>query len=115
MSAASPTQISRARWPKSGVAVYNEFTYWFFTASMGRTPDGGAIKNPAGQTVAIEADFDENGRLSLQEVFNWARRMDAADEYPHYDDDGLSPSQTGYIPYQNTSGLEGYLGSRTFL
>lgn len=115
MSAASPNQISRARWPKSGVAVYNEFTYWYFTVLMGKTPDDGPIKNPEGRVVGIDADFDENGRISMQEAFNWARRMDKTDEHPHYDDNAFPPSVTGFVPYSMVPGNEGFVGSRTFL
>lgn len=116
ISAASPNQISRAQRPKDGgVAAYNEFTYWFFTVLMGRTPDGGKIIDPSGQEVNIDMDWDGNGRISMQEAFNWARRMHGTDDTPHYDDNNHAPCHTGYVPYSTTPGEEGFLGSQTFL
>ncbi len=119
MSAAGPNQISRARWPKAGgVAKYNEFTYWFFTVLMGRTPDGEKIRDRKGKEVAIDIDWDENGKISMQEAFNWARRMHYTDDTPHYDDNNQPPASTGWIHYHYYSQdptQEGFLGSRTFL
>ncbi len=116
MSAAGPNQISKARWPRNGgVAKYNEFTYWFFTVLMGRTPDGDRILDREGKEVSPqEFDFNEDGKISMQEAFNWARRLHKTDDTPHYEDNNQSPALTGWVPGNDPSS-EGYLGANTFI
>lgn len=120
ISAAGPNEISRAQRPqKGGVAKYNEFTYWFFTALMGRTPEGETIneviKRVKKKEGLIYNDYISDGKISMQEAFNWARRMHFTDDTPHYEDNNKPPASTHYIPYTENTEEEGYLGSRTFL
>lgn len=53
---------------------YSEFIYHWTAAVRGRTPSG--------QTV--DADADNDGRVSLQEAFAYAQAMDSRSETPQY-------------------------------
>ncbi|MFB6317709.1 C13 family peptidase [Saccharicrinis sp. FJH54] len=74
MSAANSFQFSYAR---TGGA-YDEFSYHFTSAVNGNDPDGNTI----------DADADNDGRVSMLEAFNYAITNDTKSENPQYEDDG---------------------------
>ncbi len=98
MSSCSPTQVS---WSNS-TATFGEFTFWYFSAFLGHKPDGSG---------AVNADANGDGKISILEAYNFARSHDTANEQPHYDDNGMPPSQTVAVPF----GGDGALGAATFL
>ncbi len=74
MSAATENEYS---WAMSGGA-YDEFAYHFTSAVNGNDPDGNVI----------DADTDNDGRVTMLEAFNYAKDNDSASETPQYEDDG---------------------------
>ena len=101
MAAADELEPSRAMAPDYD---YNEFCYHVTCAMNGADPDG----------TAVDADADDDGYVSLLEVFNYARAQDGAAETPQYEDNGDGVPSTGEIVPLG-AGTEGYLGSRTTL
>lgn len=86
MSAATENEYS---WAMSGGA-YDEFSYHFTSAVNGNDPDGNTI----------DADTDNDGRVTMLEAFIYAKDNDTASETPQYEDDGdgvstASPSAGG--------------------
>jgi hypothetical protein len=84
-----------------GGANYDIFSYHFTCAINGKTPDG----------VAVNADADGDGKVSMVEAFNHARTNDTANETPWYEDNGDGVAHSGAMPALG----EGTLGSATFL
>jgi hypothetical protein len=97
MSAAAESEPSYAMYPYN----YDEFSYYFTCAINGAEP-GGSIVN---------ADTNNDKKVSMVEAFNYARSKDTQSETPQYEDSGDGISHTGTMP---ASG-EGTLGSKTFL
>jgi hypothetical protein len=83
---------------------YDPFCYYFNAALKG------ALPGPAGGT-AVDADVDNDGKVSFVEAFNYAQANDYCAEEPQYDDDGDGTSHTGQMP----AGGDGTLGSVVFL
>ncbi|MFB6340360.1 C13 family peptidase [Saccharicrinis sp. FJH62] len=86
ISAATENEFS---WAMSGGA-YDEFSYHFTSAVNGNDPDGNTI----------DADTDNDGRVTMLEAFIYAKDNDTTSETPQYEDDGdgvstASPSETG--------------------
>ncbi len=81
---------------------YNEFTYHFMSAVNWETPTG----------VAVDADLDNNGWVTMEEAFNYASDHDSRDEIPTYDDNGDGVGYAAPIPGGTP---EGGLGSNTHL
>jgi len=98
MSSCSPTQISYGR----AANDYGEFTFWYFSALTGNKPDGSG---------AVNADANNDGKVSIMEAWNFARAHDTAPEMPFYEDNGVKPAHSGAMP----AGGEGVLGAATFL
>jgi len=80
---------------------YGEFTFHFMAAVNGRDP----------YRRAVNADSNRDGKISMVEAFNYARRHDSRPEIPHYDDNGDRRPHTGNMP----RGGDGRLGSATTL
>ncbi|MGQ9777953.1 MAG: C13 family peptidase [Thermodesulfobacteriota bacterium] len=81
---------------------FGEFTYWYFSALTGRKPDGSGNVN---------ADSNNNGKISILEAYNFARSHDQAPETPHFEDDGAAPARTGQVP----SGTDGNRSASIYL
>ncbi len=103
MTAASATESSMSCDTEGS---YDEFVYHFMTAVNMETPDG---------TSVTFLDVNSDGRVSMQEAFNYAFYMDSREEHPHYDDNGDGIGQNGYLSFIATIGEEGYYGSNIFL
>jgi len=80
---------------------YDEFVYHFMSAVNFQTPGG----------VAVNADTNGNGRISMVEAFNYASDHDSAPESPYYDDNGDAVGHVAVIP----NGGDGTLGSNVYL
>ena len=98
MSASSATQVSYGR----SANDYGEFTFWYFAALTGNKPDGSG---------SVNADANNDGKVSIMEAWNFARAHDSAPETPFYEDNGVKPAHSGAMP----AGGEGVLGAATFL
>lgn len=85
MSAASESEPS---WATDDLQ-YNEFTYWYIAALIGRKPDGSA---------SVNADTNADGRISILEAYNFARSNDKEPETPLFEDDGITPGHSGPMP-----------------
>jgi len=81
---------------------FGEFTYWYFAALTGRKPDGSGNVN---------ADSNNNGKISILEAYNFARSNDKAPETPHFEDDGIAPARSGPVP----SGTDGNRSTLVYL
>jgi hypothetical protein len=97
MSAAAESEVSYSM--SSG--SYDQFSYYFTCAINGADPSG----------KTVNADTDNDKKVSMVEAFNYARSKDTCSETPQYEDSGDGISHTGSMP---ASG-EGTLGSKTFL
>jgi hypothetical protein len=80
---------------------YDEFSYYFTCAINGADPTG----------KKVNADTNNDKKVSIVEAFNYARSKDTQSETPQYEDSGDGISHSGKMP---ASG-EGTLGSKTFL
>jgi hypothetical protein len=80
---------------------YDIFSYYFGAALKWEKPDG----------TAVNADANQDGKVSLMEAFNYAEANDTASETPQYDDNGDGISHTGQMP----ANCDGYFGSQIFL
>lgn len=98
MSSSSATQVSYGRMAND----YGEFTFWYFSALTGNKPDG---------TGAVNADANNDGKVSIMEAWNFARSHDTAPETPFYEDNGVKPGHSGAMP----AGGEGVIGAATYL
>lgn len=58
--------------------AYDEFSYHFTSAVNGNDPDGNTI----------DADDDNDGRVTILEAFNYAKTNDVKPESPQYEDNG---------------------------
>ncbi|MBL6990277.1 MAG: caspase family protein [Bacteriovoracaceae bacterium] len=96
MSAASEEEFSY------GGTTYNIFTYWWISAL-----NGSKIDNTS-QSLVVDANSDN--KISMAEVYEYARSHDTANETPHYDDNSQNPIATGAIPGSN----DGSLGSKIY-
>jgi hypothetical protein len=97
MSAAAESEVSYSM--NSG--SYDEFSYYFTCAINGADPSG----------KKVNADTNNDKKVSIVEAFNYARSKDTQSETPQYEDSGDGISHPGKMP---ASG-EGTLGSKTFL
>jgi cytochrome b involved in lipid metabolism len=97
MSAAAESELSYSM--NSG--NYDEFSYYFTCAINGADPKG----------KKVNADTNNDKKVSMVEAFNYARSKDTQSETPQYEDSGDGISHSGKMP---ASG-EGTLGSKTFL
>jgi hypothetical protein len=98
MSSCAATQLSYAH----SSLQFGEFTYWYFAALTGRKPDGSGNVN---------ADSNNNGKISILEAYNFARSNDRAPETPHFEDNGTPPAVSGPVP----SGGDGNLSASLYL
>ncbi len=96
LSACTETEFS---WASNN--EYDEFSYYFTSALNGATPDG----------AAVNADLNNDRKISILEAFIYARNHDATPETPQYDDNGDGISHTTPLP----QGGDGTLGASTFL
>ncbi|MEO0228313.1 MAG: C13 family peptidase [candidate division WOR-3 bacterium] len=98
MSSCAANEVS---WAHSSLQ-FGEFTYWYFAALTRRKPDGSGIVN---------ADSNNNGKVSILEAYNFARSNDGRPETPHFEDDGIAPSRSGSVP----SGTDGNISTNLYL
>jgi hypothetical protein len=82
-------------WAMTG-GSYDEFSYHFTSALNHADPDG----NP------VDADYDNDGEVTIVEAFNYAVANDSRNETPQYEDSGEGKPSTGNMP----SGKDGVLG-----
>ncbi len=84
MSASTEDQVSWGGLTNYGNS-YDHFVFFFTSALAGQYPDG----------TAVDADTDNNGKVSMAEAFEYARVADTTDELPQIDSDGNgNPSST---------------------
>lgn len=76
---------------------FGEFTYWYLAALTGSKPDGSG---------SVNADTDNDHRVSVMEAYNFARSHDTRPESPIYEDNGTQPGFMGFVPNMG----EGVLG-----
>jgi hypothetical protein len=81
---------------------FGEFTYWYFSALTGQKPDGSG---------SVNADSNNNRKISILEAYNFARSHDSAPETPHFEDDGAAPAHSGQVP----SGGDGNFSASLYL
>jgi hypothetical protein len=91
MSACLENEFAYGRWD------YSDFSYNFICAIKGEDPNG----------VAVDADANRDGVVSVLEAYNYARSQDTEPETSMYEDSGDGIPHTGAMP----SGGEGTLGS----
>jgi hypothetical protein len=87
-------------WAMTG-GSYDEFSYYFTSALNHAYPDG----NP------VDADYDNDGEVTIVEAFNYAVANDSRNETPQYEDSGEGKPSTGNMP----SGKDGILGETIIL
>jgi len=84
--------------------MYGEFSFYFNSALKGAEPDS------VGGTP-VDADVNDDGRVSFVEAFNYAELNDQRPEHPQYDDNGDGISHEGQMP----AGGDGSQGSYVFV
>ncbi|MFW9914267.1 MAG: C13 family peptidase [Candidatus Thorarchaeota archaeon] len=99
MTACSATEYA---WAANGLA-FSEFTLHLLTALWGFHPSG----NP----VNVWADINNDGMISVAELFGYAAAMDSKEETPLYDDNG---DQLGSM-VNNIIGTDGDFGLNIFI
>ena len=97
MSSCSPNEFS---WGHTN-GNYGSFTYYYFAALTGSSPDGADI----GASASVNADANGDGMVSLAEAWNFAKAKNPAPETALYADTGAAPL-SGAMP----SGGQGALG-----
>lgn len=68
---------------------FGEFTYWYMAALRGSKPDGSG---------SVNADTNNDHRVSVMEAYNFARAHDTRPESPIYEDNGVLPGFIGLVP-----------------
>ena len=91
MSSAGENEFS---WSRDDLN-FCEFSYYFTSAIKKMDADG----------QAVDADTDDDGRVSVVEAFDYARSMDPAQETPWYEDSGDGIPHSGAMPGQGEGGL----------
>lgn len=81
---------------------WDSFTVWWLGAFLGRRPM---------TSYAIDADVNNDGKVSLVEAFNFARLRSYPAGVAGYEDNGAYPGYANQMPY----GGDGVLGATTFL
>ena len=71
---------------------YSEFCYRWISATLGYTPDS---------HNSVDADYNNDGYVSMSEAFNYARAADTQPETPHY----YSPYFPNIGPYLTLNGV----------
>lgn len=99
MSACTADQPSWAMGPSY---TWNWYTYFYLAALTGQKPDGAG---------PVDADVNNDGKVSMAEAHNFARANDQANEQPQMEDNGAAPSAAGAMP----AGGEGLKAAQTFL
>ncbi|MBR9860792.1 hypothetical protein GYB22_08600 [bacterium] len=95
MTAATETQVSY------GGAVYDDFVMLLASALIGTHQ----LDN-----TPVDADANNDGKVSLTEAFRWASDNDTRDEIPQYEDSGEGFSVSNPTP----NGFDGAAGSEVF-
>ncbi|MHA2133144.1 MAG: C13 family peptidase [Candidatus Thorarchaeota archaeon] len=83
---------------------WDEFVYHFMCALVSFPWNG--------DDVTIDADFDDNGYISMREAFIWAAAMDSRPETPWYNDNG---DGIGYNVLQVAFGAGPWPGDHVYL
>ncbi len=114
MASAGPNEVSWAY----GNGQYGEFTYWYFSALTGQTPDGAAVDPDVigeSQAATLHADLNGDGQVSLLEAYKFARYRDKKTlnsiETPYYTDNGNAPISGPVIAATG----QGALGGSSFV
>jgi len=87
--------------------LYDEFVYHWISAVTGQTPG----EEP------VDADYNDNGIVSIEEAFVYANTNDTKDETPQYSSDsnvGYYLALNGNIPYISGDMMVCYSSNRTF-
>lgn len=82
--------------------LWDSFTVWWLGAFLGYRP---------GTSYAIDADFNNDGKVSLVEAFNFARGRSYPPFVAGYEDNGAYPGYANQMPY----GGDGVIGLTTYL
>ncbi len=98
MTAATQYEVSWAMPPKYN---YDEFNYHVTCGLNGADANG----------KKVNADSNKDKKVSMVEVFNYARSRDTASETPLYEDSGDGVPHAGKMPSKG----DGTLGGKTFL
>ena len=103
ITAASAYQSS---WGADTEGEYDEFVYHFMSALASTNVNGSG---------PVDADEDNNSKISMYEAFMYASNQDSAQENPYYDDDGDGTGVPALLlGYLQPSG-EGAFGQNTYL
>lgn len=94
MAAAGQYDVS---WAMAPLYNFDEFSYLVTCALNGADHEGNIVN----------ADTNGDQKVTMDEVFNYARANDTADETPEYEDNGDGVGATGALP----SGGDGALGA----
>jgi hypothetical protein len=97
ISAANEVEVSY------GGAKYDDFVMLFASAIIGTQQETGA---------SIDADTNNDGEVSVQEAYIYARNADPYEEHPQYEDNG--DGQPVALP-NNGGTIDGLYGSNVFL
>ena len=87
-------------WASDTNSNYDEFSYYFTSALNHAEPDG----------TQVDADADNDGKVSIVEAFNYAVANDSQPETPHYEDSGDGVAIPGPVPTPMPSVSDGSLG-----
>ena len=102
MSSCGPNEVS---WATSN-AQYGAFTYAYFSALAGHTPDGAKIDGNS----TPNADLDNTWGVTLGEAWNFALAHDSKPEHGLYSENGAPPNNSS-MP----NAVQGNLGNHTSL
>jgi hypothetical protein len=87
-------------WSSDTEGDYGEFSYHFMSAVNGQTPDG----------VAVDADINDDSKVSMVEAFNYASTHDSRSETPYYDDNDDGIGHVAPIVPPTSGPGEGFIG-----
>ncbi len=100
MSSCGPNEFS---WGHSK-GNYGSFTYYYFSALTGKTPDGGLINGSS----SVNADANGDGKVTLAEAWNYAKSKNPAPETALYADTASAPV-SGTMPMGGQGALGGFI------
>lgn len=113
ISSAGPNEVS---WGHGDGSQFGNFTYWYFSALTGQTPDGVPAPFPSPASATVNADSNSDGKMSMLEAYDYARIHDlvslSSAETPFYSDNGSPPVSGALSPAsgQGARGKTSFLG-----
>lgn len=93
-------RYDESSWAMAPDYIYDEFVYYWTAAVRGMTPTG----------TPVDADYNDDGEVAMDEAFLYAQTHDSADETPQYQEEpdgygatvslnGSGPTSTGYVKF----------------